>query len=127
MLFNRKPKGRITRPSDGDAVPRRFRAQGTVSRLPDDQHLLLVVQVSGLMWPKGDVPVVDGAWSTEVHEEGSPPGGRFHLALYRVGARGYEEVVAWLDRGQATDSYPGLRRIEGGVRLHRIRLRLRSR
>lgn len=126
MLFNRKPKGRITQPSNGDVVPRRFRAEGTVKRLSDDQSLLLVVQVGGLMWPKGDVPVAEGTWSTEVYEEGSPPNGRFHLTLYRVGARGYDEVVAWLEQGQLTKRYPGLRRIEGGVRLHSVKLRIES-
>ena len=98
MLFKRKPKGRIRQPKNDGIVPRHFRAKGTVSHLPDDQHLWIVVQVEGLMWPKGDVAVTDGAWSTEVYEE-----------------------------GRLTDSYPGLRRIEGGVRLDRIRLRLKSR
>ena len=57
MFLNRKPKGRIDRPGNRDLVPRRFRAEGTIDRLPAGQHLLLVVEVGRLMWPKGEVQV----------------------------------------------------------------------
>jgi hypothetical protein len=88
--------------------------------------LLLVVHVGGLMWPKGQVQVDDGSWISEVHEGGTPPNGEFTLSLYLVRNGGYEEIADWLERGQATGDYPGLRRIKDGFRLHSVRLRLKS-
>jgi hypothetical protein len=126
MLFNRKPKGRITLPRNRDLVPRRFRASGTIDRLPADQHLLLVVEVGGLLWPKGEVQVQDRSWMSEVYEGGAPPQGRFILSLYLVDDKGYDAIAVWLERGQATGDYPGLGRIRDGVKLDSVRLRLDS-
>ena len=124
MFFKREPRGRISYPGDRDLVPRLFRAEGTIDRLPAGQHLLLVVQVGGLMWPKGEVQVRNTSWTSEVYEGGSPPNGNFTLSLYLVSDRGYGEIAAWLERGKLTGDYPGLGQIRDGVRLHSVRLRL---
>ena len=126
MFFNRKPKGGISYPRNRDLVPRRFQAQGTIDRLPAGQHLLLVVEVGGLMWPKGEVQVRNTSWTSEVYEGGTPPDGRFTLSLYLVSDQGYDEVAAWLERGRLTGDYPGLGQIKDSVRLHSIQLRLES-
>lgn len=126
MLFNRKPKGRIRYPGDRDVVPRRFRASGTIDRFPAGQHLLLVVHVGGLMWPKGNVQVDNTSWISEVYEGGDPPDGRFTLSLYLVSGKGHDEIAAWLEHGKLTGHYPGLGHIKDGVRLHSVRLRLKS-
>jgi hypothetical protein len=126
MFFDRNPQGRIQYPQNGDLVPRRFRAEGTVNNLPAGQHLLLVVEVGGLMWPKGKVQVKNTSWASEVHEEGAPPDGKFTLSLYWVSSKGYDEIAVWLERGKATGDYPGLGRIKDGIKLHSIKLRLES-
>jgi hypothetical protein len=125
MLFSRKPKGRIDHPRNRDLVPRRFRAEGTIDGLPAGQHLLLVVEVGGLMWPKGKVRAKNGSWASEVYEGGTPPEGRFTLSLYLVSRKGYGEIAAWLERGKLTGRYPGLGQIKDGIKLHRITLRLK--
>lgn len=119
-------QGRILRPANGSAIRRHFRAEGNVEGLPSGHHLLLVVEVAGLMWPKGEVQAIDGAWAAEVHEDGAPPDGRFALSLYMTSDRGYGDVAAWLERGRLTDDYPGLERIRDGVKLHSVRLRLQQ-
>ena len=126
MFFHPNPQGRINQPRNHDRVPRRFRAEGSIHRLPAGQHVLLVVEVGGLMWPKGEVQVRNTSWTSEVYEGGSPPNGNFTLSLYLVSDKGYDEIAAWLERGKLTGDYPGLERIKDGVRLHRVRLRLAS-
>jgi hypothetical protein len=126
MFFNRKPKGRINYPKNRDLVPRLFQVEGTIDRLPAGQHLLLVVQVGGLMWSKGEVQVRNTSWTSEVYEGGSPPNGDFTLSLYMVSDKGYDEIATWLERGKLTGDYPGLGQIQDGVRLHSVRLRLES-
>lgn len=124
--LSRNPRGRISYPGNRSRVPRLFRAEGKVENLPSDHHLLLVVEVAGLMWPKGQAQVNDTSWTSEVHEGGAPPGGHFTLSLYVVSSRGYDEIAAWLERGKLTDDYPGLGQIRNGIGLHSINLRLKS-
>jgi hypothetical protein len=126
MAFNRKPRGRINRPRNRSSVSRLFRAEGTIDSVPAGQHLLLVVQVGGLMWPKGKAQVINTSWASEVYEGGTPPNGNFTLSLYLVSARGYAEIAAWLERGKSTGDYPGLGQIRDGTKLHSISLRLES-
>jgi hypothetical protein len=125
MLFNRNPQGRIHHPRNRDLVSRRFRAEGTIDGPPAGQHLLLVVEVGGLMWPKGKVRAKNGSWASEVYEGGTPPEGRFTLSLYLVSRKGYDEIAAWLERGELTGHYPGLGQIKDGIKLHSITLRLK--
>jgi hypothetical protein len=126
VVLNRNPQGRIHHPRNRDLVSRRFRAEGTIDSLPVGQHLLLVVEVGGLMWPKGKVRVNDTSWASEVHEGGTPPDGNFTLSLCLVSSTGYGEIAAWLEHGRLTGHYPGLGRIKDGIKLHSIRLRLKS-
>jgi hypothetical protein len=126
MFFNRKPKGRINYSGNHDLVPRLFRAEGTIDHLPAGQHLLLVVQVGGLMWPKGEAQVRNTSWTAKVYEGGSPPNGVFTLSLYLVSDKGYDEIATCLERGKLTGDYPGLEQIKDGVRLHSVKLRLES-
>jgi len=126
MFSNWAPQGRILRPRARELVQRLFRAEGSVDSLPAGQHLLLVVQVEGLMWPKGQIQVNNGSWTAQVHEAGHPSDGLFVLSLWMVSSRGYGEVVAWLEHGGHTGEYPGLWQIKDGVELHSITLRLRA-
>jgi hypothetical protein len=126
MLSNRSPRGRINYPRDRDLVPRVFQAEGTVDNLPAGQQLLLVVEIGGLMWPKGKVQVTGSSWVSEVYEGGSPPNGKFILSLYLVSDRGYGEITTWLERGRRPGDYPGLGRIGDATRLHSVKLRLEA-
>jgi hypothetical protein len=126
MFFNRNPQGRIHYPRNRDSVPRLFRAEGTIDSLPEGQHLLLVVQVGGLMWPKGKVQVNNTSWTLKVYEGGTPPNGNFALSLYLVSDKGYDEIATWLEHGKRTGDYPGLGQIKDGVRLHSVKLHLES-
>lgn len=124
MFLKRSPQGRITRPRNGSSVTRLFQVEGTIERLPMGRSLFLVVHVDGLMWPKTEVLLDGASWAAEVHEEGSPPDGKFSLSLYSVGRKGHDELRGWLDRGESTGHYPVLRRIKDSTRLHSIKLKL---
>ena len=126
MFSNRSPRGKITYPRNRDSVPRLFRAEGIANSVPAGNQLLLVVQVGGLKWPKGQVEVTDASWISQVHEGGHPSDGRFALSLWMVSSRGYDEIVAWLEQGRRTGDYPGLWQIKDGVKLHSVKLRLEA-
>jgi hypothetical protein len=122
--LNRNLQGRINHPRNRSLVPRLFRTEGTIDGLSAGQHVLVVVEVGGLVWPKGKVQVKNTSWVCDVHEGGTPPDGKFTLSLYAVSRKGYDEIAAWLERGKATGDYPGLRRIKEGIKLHSIKVRL---
>jgi hypothetical protein len=126
VLSNRNPRGRINRPRDRGSVPRRFRVEGAIDNLPAGKQLLLVVEIGGLMWPKGQAPVDGGSWVSEVYEGGWPPNGRFTLSLFLISDQGYDEVATWLEHGKRTGGYPGLGRIREATRLHSVKLRLEA-
>ncbi len=119
-----RPQGKINNPRSNASVPRRFHTEGSVNNLSAGQHLFLVVEIDGLMWPKGEAQIKNTGWTCEVHEGGEPPGGRFALSLFVVGEPAYEAINDWLDRGKATDDYPGLEDLSDGIKLHSIPLRL---
>jgi len=125
-FLNRKPQGRISHPRNRALVPRLFQAEGSIDSVPAGQHLLLVVEVNGLKWPKGEVVVKNTSWDAFVFEGGTPPNGDFTLSLYAVSSEGYDEISAWLERGKAAGDYPGLSHIKDGIRLDSIKLRLES-
>ena len=124
MFFNRTLRGKINRPKNRSSVARLFQVTGTIDNLAARQHLFLVVQVDGLLWPKVEVRVDGTSWTAEVHEAGTPSDGRFSLSLYLVGRKGHDEITDWLDGGESTGDYPGLRRIEDSTKLHSIRVQL---
>ncbi len=119
-----RPQGKIDIPRNNASVSRRFHAEGSVNNLPAGQHLFLVVEIDGLMWPKSEAQIKNASWKCEVHEGGEPPGGRFTLSLFLVGATGYEAINGWLDRGKMTQDYPGLENLIESIKLHSIQLRL---
>lgn len=125
MFSKHNPKGRIKSPKSRSAVSRHFQVEGTVNNMTADQHLILAIRVDGLLWPKGEVQMNGSIWKSEVHENGNPPRGKFTLELYRVENNGYDEIITWLARGEQTGHYPGLRKINNGVKLHSIKLRLK--
>ena len=120
------PQGKINVPTNNATVSRHFQAEGTVEHLPAGQHLFLVVEIDGLLWPKGEVQLKNTAWTCEVHEGGSPPDGRFALSLFLVSGKDYDDINSWLERGKLTDDYPGFENIKNGERLHSVKLRLAS-
>ena len=124
MFFNRSAQGKIHAPKNGDLVPRHFRAEGSIGNLPADRRLLLVIQVGGLVWPKGEVRVNETTWASEVYEGGTPPDGKFTLSLYSVSSKGFQEIATWLEHGKLTGHYPGLKQVKDGIKLHSIKLRL---
>lgn len=126
MFSKRTLQGRITVPVNRASVPRLFQAEGTIDALPAGQYLVVAVQVAGLIWPKALIQADNGSWTCQVHEAGDPPNGRFALSLWLVGSQGYDEITAWLERGQNSGHYPGLYPIKDGSKLHSITLRLKS-
>ena len=126
MCSKRRLQGKITVPANRAWVQRLFQAKGTIDTLPTGQHLVIAVQVAGLIWPKALVRVDNGSWTCQVHEGGDPPNGRFALSLWIVSSRGQDEIVNWLERGRRTGDYPGLWRITDGAKLHSITLRLEA-
>ncbi len=110
-------RGGITFPRDGSGVPRVFTAEGTLADIADDQHVWLVVQSNGLLFPKE--PEIDPQphWIMQSIETGVPAGGRFSLILLMVGSEGQHQIQAWLERGRATGAYPGLVRIVDSQKL----------
>jgi hypothetical protein len=110
--------GRILAPTRGQHVARSFSAEGSLSGIPADRHVWLVVEIGSLMWPQEpEIPATDRRWSHALVEEGAPPGGRFGLALLMVDRRGNEEIGRWLEHGRRTGDYPGLAPIPNAVRL----------
>jgi len=78
------------------------------------EHLWLAVKHGNLIWPKDpEVPVhrPNPESKVTVYEEGTPPGGKFTLALYLVQDKGHEQIRDWLSLGNATGTFPGLRTI----------------
>ena len=89
------------------------------------KHLWLAVEVGGLIWPKEpEVKIEDTRWIGQVYEGGSPPQGKFILALYEVNAEGHHKIMEWLNSGHRVGHYPGLPAIAGGKRVAAVDLRL---
>jgi hypothetical protein len=110
--------GRILAPTRGQQVSRSFSAEGSLSGVPADRHVWLAVQIGSLIWPQEpEIPPTDKRWSHELAEEGTPPGGRFGLALLMVDRQGNEAIEEWLEHGRRTGDYPGLAQIPNAVRL----------
>jgi hypothetical protein len=126
MFLKRSPRGEIIEPGSNGSVTRLFQVKGTIEQLPMGQHLFLVVQIGGLMWPKVEVHMDGSSWVAEVREGGAPPNGEFALSLYSVGPKGYDEITGWFNRGNSTGHYPGLWRIADSARLDSINLKLRQ-
>jgi hypothetical protein len=122
----KRSQAKINLPEANSVVSRNFLAEGTVPDLSAGQYLFLVVEVNGLMWPKGEAKVQNTTWTCKVHEGGNPPGGRFTLSLFVVGDKGLESVNAWLEHGKLTGDFPGLVNLKDSTRLSSIRLRLVS-
>lgn len=112
-----EPRGAITFPKDGSEVPRAFTAEGTLTDIADDEHLWLVAQSDGLLFPKE--PEIDPQphWIMQSLETGVPAGGRFSLILLMVGSEGQRQIQAWLTGGEATTAYPGLKQIVNSQKL----------
>ena len=111
------PRGTITSPTDGSAVPRTFTAAGTLTDIGSQSHVWLVVQSNGLLFPKAPELEVQQSWIMQSIETGVPAGGRFSLILIVVGEEGERRIEAWLTRGEATGTYPGLNRVPDSEKL----------
>lgn len=110
-----------------DVVPRHFRVEGKMKKWPDN-HLWLAVEVGGLVWPKEPEVKVDknGRWMGEVYEGGSPPQGKFVLALYEVDMQGHQKIIEWMKNGHQHGYYQGLHTLAGGRKVAAVDLRLGS-
>jgi hypothetical protein len=121
-----KQEGQIITPKEGQEVIERIDARGTISSLPEGSHLWLAVRKGSLIWPKEpEVFIAGTSWSATIYEGGTPSGGKFTLVLYIVDSKGHTEIGEWLQIGNATSSFPGLKRITGSKALHAIELRMR--
>ena len=78
-------------------MAREFTVTGTLSNIPEGEHVWLAVQVGNLLYPK-EPEIVSSAdqFSEQIVEGGNPPGGRFSLVLLRVDARGQAAIERWL-------------------------------
>jgi hypothetical protein len=114
----------FTNISTRDTVPRHFRVEGKMKKQPIE-HLWLAVEVGGLIWLKEpEIKIVGTRWVGQVYEGGSPPKGKFILALYEVNERGHRKIMEWLNSGHKVGHYPGLPAITGGRKVAAVDLRL---
>jgi uncharacterized protein YjbI with pentapeptide repeats len=117
----------INYPTDGAEVGDKITVCGDIGPSQLNGHLWLAVEQEDLIWPKDpEVPVTgpNSEWTVTVYEEGTPSGGKFHLALYLVEDEGHQRIIEWLSIGNATDAFPGLRKIPTSTLLGRIRLHM---
>jgi hypothetical protein len=113
-----EPVGRILSPRSGEAVPRGFTVEGTLSAIPQDNHVWVAVQVDNLLFPKEpEIPAQDRRWSQQVVEAGLTPGATFSLALFMVNELGQRAIEDWIERGVRRDGFAGLEGIPGSVKL----------
>jgi hypothetical protein len=126
------PKGAVNgysfaAPKADDIVYRHFMVKGKLANKLPHRHLWLAVKIGGLVWPKEpEVKVAGLNWFGEVYEGGSPPEGKFILALYEVNEAGHQAIIDWLKAGRTHNYYPGLLRIPGSIKLTEVGLRLHS-
>jgi hypothetical protein len=114
----REIRGRILSPRRGQRIHRSFTVEGTLSSVPDDRHVWVVVQIGNLLFPKEpEIPATDRHWAQDVVEGGGLPGGRLSLALFVVDRVGNRQIETWLEHGRSTGDYPGLTGIRHGIRL----------
>lgn len=120
-------RGSITIPRENETVSRRIEVKGNLSGLQQGQSVWLAIQIGNLYWPKEpEIIVSDGEWSAVVYESGSPPGGQFSLVLLVVSRKGNKDIEDWINKGNQTGEFPGLKKsdISEMKALHAVRLRL---
>jgi hypothetical protein len=97
-------------------VKEKITVGGRVSQWQREWHLWVAVEKEDLIWPKDpEVPVTGphSPWKVAVYEEGTPPDSELTLVLYLVEDEGHQRIRDWLSIGNATGTFPGLRKIPG--------------
>lgn len=111
------PTGRILSPKSGNHVARRFAVVGTLSAIPRDHYVWVVVQIGNELFPKTpEVGSGGGKWTREFLECGNPPEGRFSLVLLMVNAAAEKRITTWVSQGKQ-NGFPGFAGIEGSSNL----------
>ncbi len=116
--------GLIVGPLDGDRVPRSFEVRGRTAQPAAGHHLWVFVQVGRFLFPKAEATVDGHAWRATITEDGSPPGGKFFLALYDVGAEAHSRITEYKRKARASGSSPAWTDVTGASRVARVSLRL---
>ena len=117
----------IESPEDDAKVEAKIIAKGKISQQPLNGHLWLALRHGGLIWPKDpEVPGTGTDWTVMVYEEGTPLDGKLTLALYLVQDDGDQWIRAWLSIGNATGTFPGLRKIPSSRLVDEKKLRMPS-
>lgn len=120
-------RGRIRLPADGSSVGPLIAAEGDLVSLPESAWLWLVVEIGNLKWPKEPgINISGNRWFGDALEGGTPPDGRFTLALYVTGKVGHEQIKKWITHGHRSGIYPGLLNIKDAKRLDSVNLYLRQ-
>lgn len=121
-LTSRSAQGQIESPKDGEIVSRAFRAKGTLSDIPTEKHVWIVVKIGNLLFPKEpELQASDQHWVEEFHEGGDPPNGKFSIILMMVGPRGNEEIKTWLNSVREGKNPPALENISDSSKLDTVR------
>ena len=117
----------IESPEDNTEVGAKIAAAGKIYQRPLKGHLWLAAQHGSLIWPKDpEVPVTGSDWAVTVYEEGTSLDGKLTLALYLVQDEGDQWIRKWLSIGNATGTFPGLRKIPGSRLLDNKKPRMPS-
>jgi uncharacterized protein YjbI with pentapeptide repeats len=127
--------GCIEHPKDGEKVGEQITIHGSIHNPPTDgqSYLWLAVQKGGRIWPKyPKVPITGSSWAVTVYEGETPPGHSFYLDLYLVRNKGKDDagnkekddINEWLQLGNETTAFPGLKKIAESTLLDRIKLHM---
>jgi hypothetical protein len=103
------PRGCIALPTTGDSVSQKFTVVGNLVDIPDATHVWLATVVDNEYWPKMPEVPTGRAFNVTIVEEGRPADGKFSLALLLVDKQADQDIRDWLDHGERTGDYPGLR------------------
>lgn len=103
----------ILEPRSGNEVKRIIPVSLRIKRMPRDGYLWLAVEdrCQGLLWPKRPEPLPreDGEYTLDVVEEGNFQPAGFAVTVLGVGRAGNFELTKWVESGEETGHFPGLR------------------
>jgi hypothetical protein len=87
-----KIKVDITNPKENDKVDRSFICQGRVT-CDDTQILWVFFEISSELWAKAKIDIMpDKTFSVSVFEGGTPPDGKFKVAVYAVSKKANRDI-----------------------------------
>ncbi|MCF8078624.1 MAG: hypothetical protein K9K88_05005 [Desulfobacterales bacterium] len=122
-LSHFEPRGKITRPLTGAAVPRIFELRGYTENIPPERRYVWItvdVPELGLSWPKRRIYNVNEPFKTKIFEAG--PNRTFTVSLYALNRDYTEEILQWFEENRLTGREAGFPTPPIELRLDRIQL-----